>query len=61
LVLAEDGQKLSKQNGAVALDLANPLRELNLAAASLGLHAQQGLIGEALMAWTRQWQTMYSL
>lgn len=59
LVLAEDGQKLSKQNGAVALNVADPLFELNLAAARLGLHAQQGLIGEALMAWTRQWQTIY--
>ena len=61
LVQAEDGQKLSKQNGAVALNVADPLFELNLAAARLGLHAQQGLIGEALMVWTRQWQTMYSL
>jgi glutamyl-Q tRNA(Asp) synthetase len=59
LVLAEDGQKLSKQNGAVALDLADPLRELNLAATSLGLHARQGLIGEALMAWTQEWRKIW--
>jgi glutamyl-Q tRNA(Asp) synthetase len=59
LVLALDGQKLSKQNGAVALDLADPLRELNLAAANLGLHAQQGLIGEALMAWTQEWRRIW--
>ena len=61
LVRAADGEKLSKQNGAVALDLTNPLWELNLAATQLGLHAQQGSIGEALMAWTRQWQTIYPL
>jgi glutamyl-Q tRNA(Asp) synthetase len=56
LVLAEDGEKLSKQNGALALDLANPLRELNLAAATLGLHQRQGSLGESLMAWTTEWR-----
>ena len=61
LVLAKDGEKLSKQNGAVALDLRNPLFELNLAAARLGLQTRQGLIGEALMAWVEEWQTIYSL
>lgn len=60
LVLAVDGQKLSKQNGAVALDLADPLRELNLAAARLGLEPQQGLIGEALMAWTQEWRKIWT-
>ena len=59
LVLAEDGQKLSKQNGAVALDVSDPLRELNLAATSLGLHQQQGVLGEALMAWTLEWRTIW--
>lgn len=59
LVLAEDGQKLSKQNGAMALDLADPLRELNVAAARLGLHTKQGLIGEALMAWTQEWRKIW--
>jgi glutamyl-Q tRNA(Asp) synthetase len=37
LVLAEDGQKLSKQNGACALDLGEPVRALQAAAAVLGL------------------------
>jgi glutamyl-Q tRNA(Asp) synthetase len=59
LVLAADGEKLSKQNGAKALDLANPLRELNLAAARLGLQAHQGVIGEALMAWTQEWRKIW--
>ncbi|NDY91207.1 tRNA glutamyl-Q(34) synthetase GluQRS [Ideonella livida] len=40
LVLAADGQKLSKQNGAQALDLDRPLLALRQAAAVLGL---QGL------------------
>jgi len=60
LVLAEDGQKLSKQNGAVALDITDSLRELNLAAARLGLQTQQGLIGEALMAWTQEWRKIWT-
>jgi glutamyl-Q tRNA(Asp) synthetase len=37
LVLASDGHKLSKQNGAQALDLADPLAALQAAAAVLGL------------------------
>ncbi len=39
LVLGENGEKLSKQNGAQALDLANPLQTLNQAAQALGLPA----------------------
>lgn len=37
LVLAADGQKLSKQNGAAALDTAHPLAALRAAGAVLGL------------------------
>ena len=39
LVLAADGHKLSKQNGAVALALDQPLQTLQAAAAVLGLPA----------------------
>lgn len=62
LVLAQDGQKLSKQNGAKALDTDNPLQALNTAARLLGLEADSthtNSIGESLMAWTRQWRTIY--
>jgi glutamyl-Q tRNA(Asp) synthetase len=38
-VLGRNGHKLSKQNGATALDLADPLQALAAAAASLGLPA----------------------
>ncbi len=37
LVLAADGRKLSKQNGAMTLDLADPLAALRAAGAVLGL------------------------
>jgi glutamyl-Q tRNA(Asp) synthetase len=55
LVLATDGQKLSKQNGAAPLDLATPLHALNAAAACLGLPSADGTVFEALEQWRRAW------
>ncbi len=52
LVLGADGAKLSKQNGAQALDLSSPLQALNAAAAVLGWPAQTGPVPQALAAWT---------
>lgn len=56
LVLAEDGQKLSKQNGAEALDLSDPLRALEAAGAALGLHVIAPTVGawltQAMARWT---------
>ncbi len=40
LVMGSNGEKLSKQNGAQALDLSDPLAALNRAAVCLGLPAQ---------------------
>jgi glutamyl-Q tRNA(Asp) synthetase len=37
LVLGDNGEKLSKQNGALALDLQHPVQALNAAARALGL------------------------
>ena len=56
LVLGENGEKLSKQNGAQALDLVDPLAALNAAATVLGLQAQVGSVAHALTAWTAQWR-----
>ena len=53
LVMAKDGEKLSKQNGAQALDLANPLAALNAAACFLGLPAQSGSVTSALAHWVQ--------
>jgi len=55
LVLAADGQKLSKQTGAAALDLSDPLAALNLAAQVLGLPPATGSVAEALAGWTNRW------
>jgi glutamyl-Q tRNA(Asp) synthetase len=56
-VLGENGEKLSKQNGATALDLSQPLLALETAAQALGLYtlANGTSIEEALMAWTKTW------
>ena len=61
LVLAADGQKLSKQNGAQALDTGTPeaaLAALNQAAQVLGLLCQgtRDNSGTALAAWVEQWR-----
>jgi len=53
LVLGENGEKLSKQNGAEALDLSNPLLALNRAAQALGLASCATSIEDALRQWTR--------
>jgi glutamyl-Q tRNA(Asp) synthetase len=55
LVLGADGQKLSKQNAAQALDLEQPLAALNQAARTLGLDGANGNLHAALLGWTRQW------
>jgi glutamyl-Q tRNA(Asp) synthetase len=61
LVLAADGQKLSKQNGAQPLDTRKALNALNHAAAALGLSPRHGSLAEALSAWQAQWQGTYNL
>ena len=54
LVLGDNGEKLSKQNGALALDLQHPLQALNAAAQVLGLPAlpEHTPVPQALGHWT---------
>ena len=56
LVLGTNGEKLSKQNGAQALDLSEPLVALNQAAGVLGLAAMphQRPLAHALQSWVEQ-------
>ncbi len=56
LALGANGEKLSKQNGAQALDLSRPLAALNQAAALLGLSAHTGPMADALQAWVGEWK-----
>jgi glutamyl-Q tRNA(Asp) synthetase len=65
LVLAADGQKLSKQNGAAEVDTgteAAALGSLFKAAAALGLDAPVSgdNTGLALARWTHQWRSLYT-
>jgi glutamyl-Q tRNA(Asp) synthetase len=57
LVRGTNGEKLSKQNGATALDLGDPAAALHAAAAVLGLTADGGdipsVLGHATEAWRR--------
>jgi glutamyl-Q tRNA(Asp) synthetase len=55
LVLGANGEKLSKQNGAKALELNDPLVALNNGAKVLGMMAAEGTVPEALAGWTAQW------
>jgi len=55
LVRGANGEKLSKQNGAQALELTHPLIALNEAAAVLGLAAATDTVPEALARWAAQW------
>jgi glutamyl-Q tRNA(Asp) synthetase len=62
LVLASDGYKLSKQNGATPLDLVDPLAALRAAAITLGLpDASPGAsVADALSGWIREWARRWS-
>lgn len=60
LVLGDNGEKLSKQNGAQPLDLSDPLHALNQAAAALGFAPQSGSIAQALQHWVAAWAATYN-
>ncbi len=64
LVINTDGEKLSKQNGAPALDLGTPLNALNKAAQVLGLpnlkHFSNICIPDALALWVSVWGHTYN-
>lgn len=63
LVRMPDGEKLSKQHGAPAVDLSDPLAALQRAAQFLGLPAlpQHLSVPQALQQWTCHWQAMWAI
>jgi glutamyl-Q tRNA(Asp) synthetase len=60
LVLGDDGEKLSKQNGAQPLDTSEPIAVLNDAAQVLGLPELTGSVAEALGVWVEYWLPLYN-
>ena len=64
LVCGDNGEKLSKQNGAQALELSQPLRTLSQAARSLGLRTMADphntCISDRLTAWVTEWRRNYN-
>ena len=67
LVLGANGEKLSKQNGAQALDTSHPPQALGNAAQALGLTPFPSTalammpLTDALNAWVNQWRSLYAL
>jgi glutamyl-Q tRNA(Asp) synthetase len=62
LVLAADGHKLSKQNGAAPLDTTQPLATLQAAGTVLGLPPLPGVsVADWLAAATRAWAALWPL
>ena len=57
LVLGADGEKLSKQNGAQALDFRQPVLALQAAASVLGLHVSADSVTDCLNSALRAWRT----
>ena len=60
LVLGANGEKLSKQNGALPLDTTDPLAALNGAARVLGLPERNGPKTDVLASWVLDWQRLYN-
>ena len=56
LVMGDNGEKLSKQNGAVALDLADPLAALRQAGHALGIKCPASTVGAWLDGAVNAWR-----
>ncbi|MDP3699668.1 MAG: tRNA glutamyl-Q(34) synthetase GluQRS [Hylemonella sp.] len=59
LVLGANGEKLSKQNGAQALDTSEPRAALKTAASALGLQVTGATVGDCLSVATAQWAALW--
>ncbi len=59
LLLGADGEKLSKRNGARAVDVSDPARAVRDAAACLGLALGTGSLAQTLDAALEQWKAKW--
>jgi glutamyl-Q tRNA(Asp) synthetase len=60
LVRGDNGEKLSKQNGAVALDPSQPLPSLSAAGRVLGLQPDAATVADWLAQAVTQWAALYT-
>lgn len=62
LVRMPDGEKLSKQHGAPAVDVSDPLAALNTAAQNLQLQpvSPATTLADALQQWVNEWRATYN-
>ncbi len=60
LLLGSDGEKLSKRNGARAIDLSDPARALRGAAESLGLTLDSASLAETLTQGVAMWRAKWA-
>ena len=60
LVLAADGQKLSKQNGAIAFDASDPLTALRAAGTVLGIEAHGVTVADWLASAVQCWAAAFA-
>lgn len=61
LVLGDNGEKLSKQNGAMALDISKPLCALRQAGLALGIRAEASTVASWLEQATRTWSARWAV
>ncbi|MEY2993352.1 MAG: hypothetical protein RL357_287 [Pseudomonadota bacterium] len=59
LVTDDSGDKLSKQTGAPAVDVTNPLQVIHQAGKHLGLNADHAELSDQLAAWVKAWRQMW--
>lgn len=59
VVMAADGEKLSKQNGAAAIDVSQPLTALREAGAVLGVSASGATVADWLASAVQAWAALY--
>jgi glutamyl-Q tRNA(Asp) synthetase len=59
VVMAADGEKLSKQNGAAAIDVSQPLAALREAGAVLGVSASGTTVADWLASAVQAWAALY--
>lgn len=59
LVLGDNGEKLSKQNGATAVDLSDPRAAIVQAASALGLQPEGAALADVLAHAVRAWGSRY--